>query len=425
MIVGLSHRTAPIALRERLAVPEPRLGAELAGLMQQAPLGEGVLVSTCNRVELIGAGDDPRAVAEAVIACFNRRAAPDAVDTLVYRLQGRDAVRHLFRVAAGLDAMVLGEPQILGQVKEAFAVAQGAGHVGTLLGRWFDRAFGVAKRVRSETAIAEGQVSVSSVACNLAEKIFGELCGRRVLLLGAGKMSELSARSLAARGARLAVVNRSGERAEQLARACGGEPRPFDALASELAKADVVISSTASPGFVITRELMQQTARERKQRPLFFIDIAVPRDVDPVVRSFDNVFLYDIDDLQKVSEANLENRKRALPAAERIIEEAVEQFERWLGTLQLSPTITALRERFRAVMLEEKQRTLSRLTSVSEKDQRALDAMCEAVVNKLLHQPLIELKRGSGSGEESALIETTQRLFHLEIPEAGKGEDKR
>jgi glutamyl-tRNA reductase len=413
MVVGLSHKTAPVELRERLVVPERLLPEELDRLMKRARLNEGVLISTCNRVELVGASADPQAAAEAVIECFNGRAAPDPVNALVYRHLGREAVRHLFRVAAGLEAMVLGEPQILGQVKEAFAAAQRSGHVHTLLGRWFDRAFSVAKRVRSETAIAEGCVSVSSVACNLAEKIFGELSGRRVLLVGAGKMSEISARTLAVRGARLIVVNRNSEKAEQMARSCGGEPRAFEA-----------ISSTSSPGFVITRELMQETARERRRRPLFFIDIAVPRDVDPAVRSFDNVFLYDIDDLQKVSETNLESRRRALPAAERIIEGSVDQFDRWLRSLQLSPTITALRDRFRAVVLEEKQKTLPRLTSVSEKDRRALDAMCEALVNKLLHQPLTELKRGSDGGDESALIETTQRLFHLEIPEAGEGADK-
>lgn len=424
MVVGLSHKTAPVELRERLAVPERLLGEELVRLMKRAPLSEGVLISTCNRVELVGVSADPPAAADAVVECFNSRVAPDSVNPLVYRLLGRDAVRHLFRVASGLDAMVLGEPQILGQVKEAFAAARGSGHVRTLLGRWFERAFSVAKRVRSETGVAEGFVSVSSVACNLAEKIFGELSGRRVLLVGAGKMSEISARSLASRGARLIVVNRSAEKAEQLARACGGQCRDFSALASELGRADVIISSTSSPGFVITRELMQETARERRRRPLFFIDIAVPRDVDPAVRSFDNVFLYDIDDLQKVSDANLESRKRALPEAERMVEDSVEHFDRWLRSLQLTPTITALRERFRSVMLEEKQKALPRLTSLSEKERRELDAMCEALVNKLLHQPLTELKRGSGDGDESALIETTQRLFHLEIPETGKGPDE-
>ena len=310
-------------LREQLAAQPERVGDELKTLVQHGPLGEGVLVSTCNRVELIATTDEAHRARECVLAHWNRRAAPERVDDHVYEHRGLGAVRHLFRVASGLDSMVLGEPQILGQVKEAFGTATRVGAVGPLLGRCFERTFGVAKRVRSETEIAAGNVSVSSIACELAEKIFGDLADRKVLLIGAGKMSETAARSLTARGATLTVVNRSAERAQALAAACGGQARPLEALATELAAADVVISSTAKEGFIITHELMLGVGKMRKWRQLFIIDIAVPRDVDPRVESLRNVFLYDMDDLKRVSHANLVARERAASAAEAIIDDEV------------------------------------------------------------------------------------------------------
>jgi glutamyl-tRNA reductase len=309
--------------------------------------------------------------------------------------------------------MVLGEPQILGQVKEAFALALGAGTVGSLLNRSFERSFGVAKRVRNETAVASGNVSVSSIACDLAENIFGDLKDRRILLIGAGKMSEVAARSLTARGARLFVVNRSPERAKALAEACGGVPRPLEALATELAEADVVISSTAKPDFIITHELMQGVCKMRRFRPLFIIDIAVPRDVDPRVDSLRNVFLYDMDDLQKVSRENLAARERAVHEAEHIIELELDELEKWARSVELTPTIVALRERVRGVLRGELDKTFPKL-GVPETERQKLEAMCEAMVNKLLHQPLTELKQSQSSHDGSALVEAVQRLFKLE-----------
>jgi glutamyl-tRNA reductase len=412
-VFGVSYRTAPLALRERLAVDEQRVIADLQHLMEHARLGEGVLLSTCNRVELIATTDAPEAAADCALAHFNRRVAPAQIDGSVYRYSGREAARHLFRVAAGLDSMVLGEPQILGQVKTAYGVAQGAGTVGALLGKSFERSFGVAKRVRNETSVAAGNVSVSSIACDLAEKIFGDLQGRRILLIGAGKMSEVAARSLTARGARLFVVNRSPERAEALAAACGGVPRPLEALATELAEADVVISSTAKQDFVITHELMQGVCKIRRFRPLFIIDIAVPRDVDPRVDSLRNVFLYDMDDLQKVSRENLAARERAVADAERIIEAELDELERWARSVELTPTIVALRERVRSLLRAELDKTLPKL-SVAEPERQRLEAMCEAMANKLLHQPLTELKQSQSSQEGATLVEAVQRLFRLD-----------
>jgi glutamyl-tRNA reductase len=412
LVLGVSFRTAPLALRERLAVGEDRAREDLEALMKDAGLKEGVLLSTCNRVELIATADSPEHAASGTMAYFNQRTSPEKIDGSVYRHYGRDAARHLFRVASGLDSMVLGEPQILGQVKDAFAAAQGAGTVGGFLGRSFERGFSVAKRVRTETGLAAGNVSVSSIACDLAEKIFGDLAGRRVLLVGAGKMSEVAARSLTARGAQLYVVNRSPERAEALAAACGGTPKPLEALAIELAEADVVISSTSKRDYVITYELMQGVCKMRRHRPLFIIDIAVPRDVDPRVDSLRNVFLYDMDDLQKVSRENLSARERAVVDAERLIEAELDELERWARSIELTPTIVALRERVRGIMRAELEKTLPKL-AIPESERKKLEAMTEAMANKLLHAPLTELKQSQASSDGATLVEAVQKLFRL------------
>lgn len=415
MVIGISHRTAPVELRERLAVEGEYIAQELRRVVEVTRLRECVLISTCNRVEVVAISEDPKATFEAVISYLNSRIAPDRVEPYINQWRGEQAIRHLFRVSSGLEAMVLGEPQILGQVKQAFAHAQASGTVGTLLNRGFERAFTVAKRVRTETDIASGQVSVSSIACQLAEKIFGNLAERRVLLVGAGEMSELAASTMQAHGARLYIVNRSLEHAQKLAQRFNGTSRRYEMLADEIRQADVVISSTANPSFVITYELMQTVIRQRKRRPLFFIDIAVPRDIDPRIDSLDNVFLYNIDDLDKVAETNLDLRKREIEAAQVIIDEAVDRFEKWKDTLELTPTIVALKSFFSRVVLEEKEKTLSKLTSLSAEDQKRLDAMCDAIVNKLLHKPFAELKRSGANGDERQLIEATQRLFQLAI----------
>lgn len=417
VVYGLSHHTTPVALRERLASAPDAGAEELRRLVHAGPLAEGVLLSTCNRVDLFATTAEPHRAREHTLEHWNRRAAPERVDEHLYEYRGLDAVRHLFRVASGLDSMVLGEPQILGQVKDAFGAANRAGAVGTLLGRCFERSFSVAKRVRTETQIAAGNVSVSSIACDLAEKIFGDLNDRRVLLVGAGKMSEAAARSLKARGASLTVVNRSPQRAQELAAACGGEARPLEALATELAAADVVITSTAKDGFVISYELMVGVVKMRKWRELFIIDIAVPRDVDPRVEGLQNVFLYDMDDLKRVSHANLAARERASSDALAIVEEEVLSYDKWLRTQELTPTIVALRERVHAVVLGEKQKAMSKLGGLNPQQERALDAMCESIVNQLLHAPLTELKRGHEGNDGARLVEAVQRLFKLEVEE--------
>lgn len=417
VLVGLSHHTAPLALREKLAV-DGDARDRLLKSWSQGVAGEGVVISTCNRVELYATTDDALSAERSARSLLEARLGDDEraqLEGSLYVHDGESAIRHLFRVASSLDSMVVGEPQILGQVKEAYDAARAAGTMGSLLGRCFSRSFAVAKRVRTETGIAEGTVSVSSIASELARKIFGELSGRRVLLLGAGEMGEAAARSLANTGAMLRVVNRSQEKARKVAAACGGEPRGYEQLASELVQADVVISSTSSDRYVLTTELMKDVLRGRRHRPIFLIDIAVPRDVDPRVGDMGSVFLFDVDDLQEVAKENLAQRRHAAMAAERIVDIEVAEIEAWRRTLDLTPTIVALRERFAEVVHGEIERS-ARKMDLSEKDRKALERMGDAMVKKLLHQPLAALKKSAGDPENAAMIAATRALFELEKP---------
>ncbi|MGB5194888.1 MAG: glutamyl-tRNA reductase [Polyangiales bacterium] len=413
VVVGLSHRTAPVEVRERLAVAPTDLQRELREIATDSGLEEVVLISTCNRVELYATSANPLEAARDAKQTLTKRLGDAAGEGVLYQERGIDAVRHVFRVASSLDSLVVGEPQILGQVKDAFDAAKEAGTIGTLLGRCFTQAFATAKRVRNETGIAEGTVSVSSIACELAKKIFGNLEGRQTLLLGAGEMGESAARSLRQTGTNLHIINRSEERAQMLAIACDGRAVPYERLATELSDADVVIASTASPQFILTPQLMKSVVRTRRHRPLFIIDIAVPRDVDPRVGNMDNVFVYDVDDLQQVAEENLAVRAREAALAERIIEDEVESFLSWRRSLELAPTIVALRKRFGQVAEEELRRALPRLGGLGESDRAVLEAMSRSLVNKLLHQPMTELKAGAGEPDGALLIDAVRRLFAL------------
>jgi glutamyl-tRNA reductase len=420
IVVGLSHRTAPVEVRERLAVPPDRLEQELREIAASGRFDEALLISTCNRVELYATSANPIAASQVANDELARRLPETATADVLYQERGVDVVRHAFRVASSLDSLVVGEPQILGQVKEAFDAAKGAGTMGTLLGRCFTQAFATAKRVRNETGIAEGTVSVSSIACELAKKIFGNLEGRRTLLLGAGEMGESAARSLRQTGTNLHVINRSEERARTLADSCGGRAVPYERLPVELADADVVIASTASQKFILTPELMKAVGRSRRHRPLFIIDIAVPRDVDPRVGNMDNVFVYDVDDLQQVAEENLAERAREAALAERIVEEELDAFLSWRRSLELAPTIVALRKRFGQIAEEEVQRALPRLEGLSESDRAVLEAMSRSMVNKLLHEPMTQLKAGAGEADGPLLIDAVRRLFAISEEESSK-----
>ena len=415
VLVGLSHHSAPLELREKLAVDGEGREALLKS-WSEGVAGEGVVISTCNRVELYATTDDTgsaEARARTLLEAHLTEEERASLEGALYVHGGESAIRHLFRVASSLDSMVVGEPQILGQVKEAFDAARAAGTMGSLLGRCFSRSFAVAKRVRTETGIAEGTVSVSSIASQLARKIFGELTGRKVLLLGAGEMGEAAARSLANTGAVLRVVNRSPEKARRVAAECGGEPRGYEQLASEMVQADVVISSTSSDRYVLTTELMKDVLRGRRHRPIFLIDIAVPRDVDPRVGEMESVFLFDVDDLQEVAQENLAQRRSAALAAERIVDIEVAEIEAWRRTLDLTPTIVGLRERFAEVVHSEIARSVKKM-DLSDKDLKALERMGDAMVKKILHRPLAALKKSAGDPENAAMIAATRALFDLE-----------
>lgn len=411
-LLGISHKSSPVALREKLAVPAGELETRLRELARGVGLEEALLVSTCNRVELYGVASDHAAAGRAR-AWLESRASEGELAHHLYAQRGTDAVRHAFRVASSLDSMVVGEPQILGQVKDAYAKATSAGVLGSVLDRCFTKAFAVAKRVRTETGIAAGSVSVSSIACDLAAKIFEHLRGKRVLLVGAGKMGESAAKHLAKQGAKLFVLNRSRERAVELAAACGGEPRSANELASELAMADIAICSTSSDRFVITTELMKEVARARKHRTLFLIDIAVPRDVDPRVGEMENVFLYDVDDLQKVAAENLAVRRKEAELAENIVEREVAEFETWRRQQNVKPLIVGLRQHVRSVMAAEIERSLPRLGGEAAANKEALERAIDAATNKLLHPVIAELKRAAADGR-AHILEDAPRLFGLD-----------
>lgn len=421
IVVGVSHREAPIDVRERLAVDRDAAPRVLADLVARPAISEAFYLSTCNRVEVyaVPAGSDADAaknVTDVLEAVASRGALPPVAPHL-RTVNGTEAVRHLFRVACSLDSLVVGEPQILGQVKDAFEAARQAGTVGRYLDRAVSRALHVAKRVRSETAIGAGQVSVSSIAVDLARQILGDLGSATVLLIGAGEMAEAAAKLLVKEGARLVVVNRSIDRARDLAREHGGEARGWDDLADALVKADVAIASTAAREFVLTHPMTVQAMKARRGRSLFFIDIAVPRNVDPAVNDLDNVYLYDVDNLSQLVAESMRGRLSEADRAEALVTREMEGFETWTETLDLTDTIVALRTKTKRVVMAEVERSLAgRLKDLPEADQHALNAMVDAVVNKLLHEPVTRIKSVAASPHGDDLVHALSELFDLAPP---------
>jgi glutamyl-tRNA reductase len=413
VVVGLSHRTAPLAVRERLAFGQADVDGALQQLAALPHVGEALLVSTCNRVEVYascGAAEPALAELRSFLGAA-RSVEAELLSRHLYEHAGEDAIRHVFRVASALDSMVVGEPQILGQLKEAYGAAARVGTSGGHLARTIERAFSVAKRVRSETRIAEGAASVSTVAVDLARSIFGELAGRIVLVVGAGKMAGLAAQRLRTAGAaEVLVTGRTFERAAELAREVDGKARPWEDLDGLLALADVAITSTGSPEPILTAERMAALVRKRRHRPLFLIDIAVPRDVASAVGDLDNVFLYDVDDLERVVANNLRARAKEAEAAERIVAEEVRQFVEWLRVQGVVPTIKQLRARAEQIVAEELERTLPAL---DERARARVSAMANAIANKILHAPLAAVRK------DDALAAAARRLFELGDDEAG------
>ena len=415
LIVGLNHRTADVAVREALAFGDAQLDDVNRRLCGLDGVQEAAVVCTCNRVEVVGC--TRMAGAADRIADFLRlsqNGPPRELTPHLYEFRGRDAVRHLFRVASSLDSMVVGEPQILGQLKQFYARAASVGATGAVLHRWFHKAFSVAKRVRTETGIAGRAVSVSSAAVELATTIFDRLGDKTAMLIGAGKMGELAARHLLGNGVgRLMVTNRTFERAVEVARAFNATPVPFEQFHRYLAMADIVIGATAASDFVLTDAMIHDALRERKGRPMFCIDLGVPRTFDPRINAIDNVYLYDIDDLGSVAEENRDERSREADKAEHIVTQEVESFWRWLGHLEVVPTIVALREKAEAIRSAELQKTLAALKDLGPRERAALEAMSEAIVNKLLHTPITRLKQPEQRAE-AFYIDALRRLFAIE-----------
>ena len=403
VLLGLNHKTAPIALRERLAVGPNQLEEATRSLMQAPGILEGMILSTCNRVELLTSQEaDAPNLLDFIGDYF--QIDPAQLSPHMYEYRQEHAVRHLFRVASSLDSMVIGEPQILGQVKSSYLAARAVGAIRGHLDKVLQRTFVVAKRVRSDTQIGSSTVSIASVAVELARKIFGSLENKTVLLVGAGKMSEQAARHLVGQGAgSVLVANRTEERAVQMAQRFDGRAILFEDLYRRADQADIVITSTGSPRPIFRREHAQHFLQQRRGRPMFFIDIAVPRDVDPEVNKLDGIFLYDIDDLQSVAGSNLRERSKAAESAEAMIAEEVSKYQRRLHALSVGPEIVQLQHSAEQIRRAEMKRVAGRLQTLSPEQLAAVEMLTRGLVNKFLHQPVQAMKSAASEGNTAAL----------------------
>ncbi len=415
--IGMNHQTAPVELRECLASDPMNTKKALTRMREEESIKEALFLSTCNRVEALVVADS-RHEASAVIRQIMGEIGDLPLDSFsdhLYEYEGTGAVRHIFRVASSLDSMVVGEPQILGQIKAAYAEASKEKTSGVIINRLMHRAFHVAKRVRTETAISEAAVSISYAAVELAKKIFHDLQGKKALLIGAGEMAELAARHFINNGvSSIAVANRTVERAVEVAQQFGGTPLSLQEIPYQLVEVDIVLSSTAAAEVVVTRDMVRASLRKRRNRPLFLIDIAVPRDIDPEVNELANVYLFDIDDLKGVTENNLEQRRREAARAERIVEEEVLKFDRWLKTLSVVPTIVSLREKADRIIQNELKRSSTLLASLSPSQKEAVLTLSRSIAEKLLNDPILFLKGRADRPTLPNYLDVTRRLFKLD-----------
>ena len=417
LITGVSHKTAPVEVRECLAFREETLPAALADLKAREGVSEAVILSTCNRVEITLTTDDtadPHAIVDAFLA-DHKAVSPASIGPHLYRHEGREAIHHLFRVAASLDSMVVGEPQILGQLKTAYAAAKDCGSLCGWLDGLIARSFSVAKRVRSETGIGQMAVSVSYAAVELARKIFGSLNNRTVMLVGAGKMSELAARHLRRSGAsHVFVTNRTHERAVEMAKLFQGTPVEYSRFTAMLPEVDILIASSGAPHYILRKDEMQRVISSRRNKPMFLIDIAVPRNIEPSVNDLDNVFLYDIDDLQEVVNSNLRERMKEADHAEDMISAEVERTISRMKVAEVSPLIVSLQEQLEQIRKGELEKMRRRLGALTPQQEEAIDALTRGIINKIAHGPISELRNHAGNPEGAHVVAAIRKAFHIQ-----------
>ena len=414
--IGLNHNTAPVEIREQLAFSDSRLDAGLQALVGPFDFVEATILSTCNRSEIYAVceGDDGGERIRRFLA-QEHGLDIDQLQPCLYELTGTDAAIHLFRVACGIDSLVIGESQILGQVRGGLEAAQHNKAAGLMLNELFQRALKVGKRARTETDIGRGHLSISTAAVELASRIFDRLDGKCALLIGAGEMMTLTARYLVDTGVgRMIVANRTPERAAELARAFAGEALALEDISLQMHDVDIIISSTAAPGFVIHAQMIRDAMHKRRGRPLFMIDIAVPRDIDPKVRDLDNVFLFDIDDLEEVVRSNRQEREHEIGKVEILVEQERAEFDQWLNSLDAGPLIKALRDRAEQLRLDELQRWTTRLAHLSEEDRATVESMLRGYANKLLHEPSVQIKKLAGTDDGYLQLEIVRRVFNID-----------
>ncbi|MCD4788283.1 MAG: glutamyl-tRNA reductase [Desulfobacterales bacterium] len=417
VLLGLNHKTAPIELRELLSFSKEEAVAVMEGLQKCPDINEVMLISTCNRVEvLLTTSNTINSVnfVKTHISEFKKVPISKFEDAF-YTHDGEDAVRHIFRVASSLDSMMVGEPQILGQIKDAYLTTILKKTSGVILNRLLHKTFFVAKRVRSETGIGDHAVSISYAAIELARKIFGDLEGKKVLLVGAGEMAELAVEHLVRnKVGEIFVANRTFERGVELSNRFKGKAIRIEEIPGSLKVVDIIISSTGSSNFVIVRDQVKGVMRSRRNRPIFFIDIAVPRDIDPDINRLNNAYVYDIDDLKGVIEENIKDRNKESIKGERIVDESVISFKRWFEGLSAVPTIVALRDKIDTIASTEVDKTLQSLNHLSDNDRQAIHRMTSSLINKILHDPTIFLKSNGCYGDRFAYIDLTRKLFKLD-----------
>ncbi len=420
ILVGMNHRTAPVEIRERLSIRCEENSSPLPEILKIPEVSEALYLSTCNRVEVLARVKDVPAAVQALKGFIFSQGnlQPGELEQCLYLYRDEEAVRHLFRVASSLDSMVMGEPQILGQVKDAFRHCVEQKASGIILNKLLHYSFRTAKRVRTETGIANNAVSVSFAAVELAKKIFGSLGDKTTLLIGAGEMSELAARHLVNQGVhRIIAANRTYERAVKLANDFHGVPVDFDHLAEKLQEVDIVISSTGAPGYVVTKEMVAAALHRRKNRLMFFIDIAVPRDIDPAVGGIDNAYLYNIDDLQEIVDDNVKARMKEARKAEDVIGEEVLKFTAWHNTLEAVPTIRDLKSKMDGIMRGEMERAPFWIRSLGEDEKKEIEILLSSVLNKILHDPITGLKEETQEDGVAPYIAAIRRLFRLDEKE--------